>query len=64
MSEIEILKKELKTWENDFKKINGRAPTKEDIKANREIGIKSLQFTLSMIIFRKKIQTICSSKEK
>ena len=39
MSSIETeLKLEIKAWEHGFKKQNGRAPTKEDIKKNTEIG--------------------------
>ncbi|EGG05902.1 uncharacterized protein MELLADRAFT_116697 [Melampsora larici-populina 98AG31] len=36
--ELTVIKSKLKTWEREFKKSNGRDPTKSDIKSNPEIA--------------------------
>lgn len=37
-NDLVTLKSKLKTWEKQFRAIEGREPSKTDIKANPEIG--------------------------
>jgi hypothetical protein len=43
-SQLTQIKTRLKTWERQFKAIEGRAPNKADIKANPEIGMYALEY--------------------